>query len=468
MKFIKSEFTNKISAFQKSIQKLQIEEDQQIIKMNQAQNSEKELEIEQFRLQKILKSLGKQKVIGTSAISLYIPPMKIISEITNRLNSQYSEASSIQDKVNRTAVQDSIQGVILRLKKYNKAPETGLVVFQGLGEFEKGQKKISYIIEPLRPSQLSQFYCDSYFHVEQLAQQLKLEPVYGFIIMDGNGALFGKVQGTSKEIIKQFNVDLPKKHNKGGQSSLRFSRLRYWARHNYLVKVSEFVKICFIQNEQPNIKGLVLGGIADFKNKLAESPLLDKRLQPLIISTVDVNYGGENGFNQAIKYSSETLQSQKLLREKELVSKFFLSIDFDDGMIVYGITDTMKAIEQQLIKQVICIQSLEYSILECISKQNGIKTIKYVKGLDQYTQGSIFEDNKGEQQIVISCNDLVQYLAENYKEKGFDFQLISDSSVEGHQFFKGFGGLAGFYRFKMPKDGNLDQEEWVSENDEFI
>ncbi|CAK80746.1 unnamed protein product (macronuclear) [Paramecium tetraurelia] len=437
--------------------------------MNQNQIQEQELEIEQFRLSKIIKTLSKTKVIGTSAVSLYIPPKKIISDITNRLNTQFSEAASIQDKVNRTSVQDSIQGAVLKLKKYTKAPASGLVLFSGLVEFEKGQKKISYVIEPFRPLQLSLFFCDNYFHIEQLEPLLKLEPSYGFIIMDGNGALFGKVQGISKETLKSFNVDLPKKHNKGGQSSLRFSRIRYWARHNYLIKVSEQAKNCFISDDKPTIKGLVLAGIADFKNKLAESPALDKRLQPLILSIVDVNYGGENGFNQAIQYSQEVLQNQKLQREKDLVAKFFLSLDLDNGKSVYGVVDTMKAIEQELVKQVICIQTLEYSRVECISKQTGVKSIKYLKGLDLYEQGSLFEDNKGEQFQVTSCQDLVEYLAENYREKGIDFQLISDNSAEGHQFYKGFGGMAGFFRFSMKMQYNMDsEEEWKSEDDEFI
>ena len=35
--------------------------------------------------------------------------------------------------------------------------------------------------------------------------------------MDGNGTLFGNVQGNSREIIHKFSVDLPKKHGRGGQ-----------------------------------------------------------------------------------------------------------------------------------------------------------------------------------------------------------------------------------------------------------
>lgn len=45
---------------------------------------------------------------------------------------------------------------------------------------------------------------------------------HGFVIVDGNGTLIGKLQGNTKSIITRFTVDLPKKHGKGGQSSNRY------------------------------------------------------------------------------------------------------------------------------------------------------------------------------------------------------------------------------------------------------
>lgn len=35
---------------------------------------------------------------------------------------------------------------------------------------------------------------------------------FGFIVMDGNGALFGTLSGNSREVLHKFTVDLPKKH----------------------------------------------------------------------------------------------------------------------------------------------------------------------------------------------------------------------------------------------------------------
>ena len=37
---------------------------------------------------------------------------------------------------------------------------------------------------------------------------------FGFIVMDGNGALFGTLCGNTRDVLHKFTVDLPKKHGK--------------------------------------------------------------------------------------------------------------------------------------------------------------------------------------------------------------------------------------------------------------
>lgn len=120
----------------------------------------------------------------------------------------------------------------------------------------------------------------------------------------------------------------------------------------------------FITDNKANVVGLVMAGSADFKTELQMSDLFDPRLlvrgvscrvvdayagmpaslpadefrgpsslswgaartdhphplswcapvQKVVIKTVDVSYGGENGFNQAIELAGETLGSVKLIQ----------------------------------------------------------------------------------------------------------------------------------------------------------
>lgn len=62
---------------------------------------------------------------------------------------------------------------------------------------------------------------------------------------------------------------------RGGQSALRFARLRMEKRHNYVRKVAEVATTLFITNDKPNIAGLILAGSADFKTELSQSDMFD-------------------------------------------------------------------------------------------------------------------------------------------------------------------------------------------------
>ena len=51
--------------------------------------------------------------------------------------------------------------------------------------------------------------------------------------------------------------------------------------------------------------------------------MLDPRLKNVVISVLDVSYGGENGLSEAITLAADALSNVKFVAEKKLVSKFF-------------------------------------------------------------------------------------------------------------------------------------------------
>jgi peptide chain release factor subunit 1 len=80
-----------------------------------------------------------------------------------------------------------------RLKLYNnKTPNNGLVLFCGqiLEEDGRTEKKIMIDFEPFKPVSSSLYMCDHRFHPDELKCLLENEEPFGFIVVDGNGALF--------------------------------------------------------------------------------------------------------------------------------------------------------------------------------------------------------------------------------------------------------------------------------------
>jgi len=161
----------------------------------------------------------------------------------------------------------------------------------------KSEKKITIDIEPFKAINVFSYKCQNTFHTEPLQNLLEDDEKFGFIIVDGNGVLYATLQGNNKEIMQRMLVQLPKKHGRGGQSALRFARIREEKRHNYVRKVCELATQHFITDDKPNVKGLVLAGSAQIKTNCYESDLFDARLKNIVLCQLDVSYGQDNGLN---------------------------------------------------------------------------------------------------------------------------------------------------------------------------
>lgn len=193
----------------------------------------------------------------------------------------------------------NISVFILELKLYKATPPTGLILFCGqiLQDDGKSEKKITIDFIPFKPINVFTYKCQTTFETEPLSELLEDDDKFGFIVVDGNGVLMATLQGNNREILQKFSVQLPKKHGRGGQSAMRFARLREEKRHAYTVKVCEMATQHFISDNKPNVRGLVLAGSANVKFDVEESDKFDKRLAGIKIATIDVSYGMEQGLN---------------------------------------------------------------------------------------------------------------------------------------------------------------------------
>jgi len=420
--------------------------------------------IEQWKIKKLIKSLEAARGNGTSMISLIIPPKDQISRVQKMLGDEFGTASNIKSRVNRLSVLSAITSTQQRLKLYNKVPTNGLVIYCGTLITDEGkEKKVNIDFEPFKPINTSLYLCDNKFHTEPLNELLESDDKFGFIVMDGQGSLFGTLSGNSREILHKVLVDLPKKHGRGGQSALRFARLRLEKRHNYVRKVAELAVQFFITNDKVNVTGLVLAGLADFKNELAASDMFDQRLQAKIIKIVDVSYGGENGFNQAIELSSEVLQNVKFIQEKKLISKYFEEIAQDSGKYCYGVKDTLYGLSCGAVETLIVYENLDVTRYH-LKLPTGEDKILHLTNEEAKNAALFVDPTTGAELEVIEKISLLEWFANNYKKFGAVLEFITNKSQEGSQFVKGFGGIGGLLRYKVDFNA-LDNEETPEEDD---
>lgn len=431
--------------------------------MSEETSSDKNVEI--WKVKKLIKSLQKARGNGTSMISLIIPPGDQVARVSKMLADEYGTASNIKSRVNRLSVLGAITSVQHRLKLYTKVPPNGLVVYCGTIVTDEGkEKKVNIDFEPFKPINTSLYLCDNKFHTEALTALLADDNRFGFIVMDGNGALFGTLQGNTRDVLHKFTVDLPKKHGRGGQSALRFARLRMEKRHNYVRKVAETAVQLFIASDKPNISGLILAGSADFKTELSQSDMFDPRLQGKIIKLVDVSYGGENGFNQAIELAAESLANVKFIQEKKLINRYFDQISQDTGKYCFGVEDTLRALEMGAVETLICWENLDIQRFVLKNHSTGEEKILHLTSEQEKDMTHFTDKDTGVELELEENMPFLEWLANNYKNFGATLEIITDRSQEGSQFVRGFGGIGGMLRYKVDFQSmagdNFDDEEF--------
>jgi peptide chain release factor subunit 1 len=410
--------------------------------------SDSDKNVERYKVKRLIQMLEAARGIGTSVISIYVPPKEQIARIVGMLNTEMGTASNIKSHTNKISVQTAITSALGRLKLITRVPENGFLLYCGtvLTEDNKEKKMVMDIV-PFKPVSRFLYLCDNKFHTEELHRMLESDDKYGFIIVDGSGSYYYAVSGNVKEKLASFTVELPKKHGRGGQSKNRFARIRQERRHNYLRKVAETATQVFITNDRPNVQGLVLAGSAEFKEALFLSDLFDPRLKAVVVKIVDIAHPGEVGLNQAMDLAADSLGNVKILQEKKLIQRFFDEIATDSQLFCFGIEDTMKCVQMGAVKTLIVYEDLDANRYEVKNPEDGEVKVHFLTP----AQAAKINLHQGENQVVneVESMQLVDWLAQNYQKFGATLEIVTNKSQEGTQFVKGFGGIGGLLQYKV-------------------
>uniref|UniRef100_A0A2K5J8E5 Eukaryotic peptide chain release factor subunit 1 n=1 Tax=Colobus angolensis palliatus TaxID=336983 RepID=A0A2K5J8E5_COLAP len=276
------------------------------------------------------------------------------------------------------------------------------------------------------------------FAFQALTALLSDDSKFGFIVIDGSGALFGTLQGNTREVLHKFTVDLPKKHGRGGQSALRFARLRMEKRHNYVRKVAETAVQLFISGDKVNVAGLVLAGSADFKTELSQSDMFDQVSKKYML------------------YYTHLF--------KNSLGRYFDEISQDTGKYCFGVEDTLKALEMGAVEILIVYENLDIMryVLHCQGTEE--EKILYLTPEQEKDKSHFTDKETGQEHELIESMPLLEWFANNYKKFGATLEIVTDKSQEGSQFVKGFGGIGGILRYRVDFQGM----EYQGGDDEFF
>ncbi|KYK26095.1 MAG: peptide chain release factor 1 [Candidatus Proteinoplasmatales archaeon SG8-5] len=401
-------------------------------------------DLAKYEFKKQLEELRNVKGRATELISLYVPPSRRISDVTNYLKNEYAQSSNIKSRTTRKNVMWAIESITGRLKTFKEVPENGLVFL--VGHKSGGGDMtvpVSHVIEPPEPISTFMYRCDSRFYLDQLEDMLAEKEVYGLIVIDRGEATLGTLNGKRIDVLKNIESRIMGKHRQGGQSAQRFERLIEIAAHEYYKKVGDLANEVFLGEE--GLKGVLIGGPGATKDTFAEKDYLHHELKKMIVGTFDTGYTDESGLRELMENASKTLDDLSIVKEKTLMKRFFEELRKPDGgLSCYGENEVRTALERGAVDMLLISEGLSklriaFTCDDC--GESGSLTVAVDKTLKCPKCGSE-PDIDSEQDIVNEMFDV----ADSY---GTSIEMISMDSEEGEMLMKAFGGLAAILRYRM-------------------
>lgn len=340
----------------------------------------------------IEKEIEKIKNISgnaTEMISLYIPNRKKIYDIRQYISDELGKVDNIKSSSTRKNVQSALSSILSTLSNYDKTPDNGMVLFYG--EDADGNT-IREIIFPDEPVSTFLYRCDSFFYTEQLENLFVSDEMYGIVVMDLSEASIGILNGTRIQVLYNMTPPIPNKHNHGGQSSLRFERLRDDAINEYYKKLGDKMTELFL--DKP-LMGIIIGGPAMTKDNFIKGKYIHHELRKKILGAVDTSYTNEYGIKETVNAAESLINDSAYIKQKVHIDNFFKNIRKDNGLAVYGMSQVENDLKMGKVESVL------------ISEDIDVDTIKHIMDIADKSSSNVF--------IVRKNNEIGEMFSKTFK-----------------------------------------------------
>lgn len=258
----------------------------------------------------------------------------------------------------------------------------------------------------------------------------------------------------SKEITnkKQKMIDISVKNQNFIANGLlvhnsahRFERLREEAAQDFYKRISEKVNQLLI--DVKNLKGIIVGGPGGTKFHFLEKDMIDYRLKPKILGTVDITYTDESGIREIMQRSGDLLKESEAMQEKQLVQEFFTQVA-KNALGVFGEKETLEALTYGKVKILLISEAIDWEVIKTKCTHCGKEAEIIVKNPLNFNSNNLKCSECASPVEIIEEIDYLDYLLEKVQNISAEMKVISRDTEEGNQFYQGFSGIGAILRFK--------------------
>ncbi|WP_440763711.1 Vms1/Ankzf1 family peptidyl-tRNA hydrolase [Natronorubrum sp. DTA7] len=342
------------------------------------------MSLSDYELHDRLNRLSSASADRDILVTLAAPPNESIGEVRQPVETDYAEASQLDEQSFPKPLIDAVESVRSELNEYDEIPDNGLAIYAGVADGDL----LTSVFDDLPVSIDDSVYRHATeFDLEPLEAITEPESTHGLLVVERGGAALGLLDEEGVEPIDTFESEVPGKSSAGGQSAERFERDRERQKREFFDEVAERADRQFLGDDP--VDGVLLGGTTGTIETFREEAELDHRLEDRIVGEFAVEYASQQGLHQLAEKGQEAIEERDREAVTETLDEFFERIG-DDEPVAYGHDEVDDALEYDAVETLLLSTALEGADLQEFGDRTEAQGGETVVVPDDFPDGNRF------------------------------------------------------------------------------
>lgn len=344
------------------------------------------MSLSNYELHERLDRLSSAAADRDILVTLAVPPEESIGEARQPVETDYAEASQLDERSFPKPLTDALESVRSELNEYDEIPENGLAIYAGAPDGDL----VTAVFEDLPvPIDESVYRHANEFDLEPLEGVTEPDSTHGLLVVERGGAALGLLDDEGVEPIDSFESAVPGKSSAGGQSAERFERDRERQKREFFDEVAERAERTFLDDP---VDGILLGGTTGTIETFREEAELDHRLEDRVVGEFAVEYASQQGLRQLAEKGQEAIDERDREAVRDTLEGFFDGIRDDGDPVAYGFDEVDDALEYDAVETLLLSTALEGSELQEFGDRTDAQGGETVVVPDDFPDGNRFVD----------------------------------------------------------------------------
>lgn len=238
------------------------------------------------------------------------------------------------------------------------------------------EDKTIFFINPAKKLKTSYYRCDTKFHLDNILDMYEDESKISICLISGKElqiyiVTISQDHKFDYKLVLKYDFMLPNKHNKGGQSSVRFERIVEGVRGKYADIISDKIVDTLMINNKTNcsVSKIILAGPSVMKNDVSECASFRQHLKKYLFKIITTNNFSDDAINNIDSIMTDIFREI----QSEDVNK--INVDIQDYLenkydnMSFGKDECIKAIKEENITKLFVYKPIvDYNLGEQLNK----------------------------------------------------------------------------------------------------